>query len=200
MKFVARIEGGSLGVLATRLRGFENLSGLAGLLNTAGEMVRAATVAAETKQTNLPGDTLERAQKVIPASAGNLRFTIWSHGGNVRLKYFHAREYGTGVAADPWGSSRFYPRAFITSGRSPRRAPAPKLNGQVYTQVSGYSTRWGGKTAAAKGGLRGGPITQARSGLFIPTEMTRGATAGAFGAGTTEALRLLESRLMALLG
>ena len=185
MHFIARIEGGALGQMASRLKDFEGSTSFAGLLNTAGAALRAGTVAAETKQTHLSGGALERAQKVIPAAAGSLSYTIWSRGGNVRLRYFNAREGGGGVTADPWGASTFYPRAFMTSGLAPNRAPAAKLNGQVYTPVG---VKWYGS------------IQQQRSGLYIPTEMTRGATAASFESGAVAAMAFLQSRLAAVLG
>ena len=57
MKFVVRIEGGSLRQMVTLLKGFEDLFGFAELLNTAGEAIRKSTVAAKSKQTNLSSDT-----------------------------------------------------------------------------------------------------------------------------------------------
>ena len=81
----------------------------------------------------------------------------------------------------------FYDRAFITSGPPGRRAPSPRLGGHVYRGV-GASRRWGG------------PITLVRSGLFIPTEMTRGRTAAAFDKGAATVLATtVVTRLGALL-
>ena len=165
----------------------EGKSILAQALNEGGQAVRSATVAAETAQTRLPGDTLERAQKTIEASAGSLSYTIWSEGGNVRLKYFGAKDTGGGVTAHPWNRSTYYDRAFIMSGPRGRRAPSPKLRGHVYRGV-GASRR------------RGGPISLVRSGLFIPTEMTKGSTAAAFDKGATTVLATtVVARLGALL-
>jgi hypothetical protein len=166
------------------LSGGEGRGVLAQALNEGGRAVRQATVAAETAQTGLPGETLERAQRELPADAGSLSYTIWSEGGNVRLKYFGAREGGGGVTAHPWNRSTFYDRAFITSGPRGRRAPSPKLGGHVYRSVGG-SRRWGG------------PVSVVRSGLFIPTEMTRGQTAAAFDQG---AASVLATTVVARLG
>jgi len=157
---------------------------LAQALNEGGRAVRQATVAAETAQTGLPGETLERAQRELAADAGSLSYTIWSEGGNIRLKYFGTREGGGGVTAHPWNRSTYYERAFITSGPRGRRAPSPKLGGHVYRSVGG-SRRWGG------------PISVVRSGLFIPTEMTRGQTAAAF---DKSAASLLATTVVARLG
>jgi len=177
-RYAARLES---------LAGGEGRGVLAQALNEGGRAVRQATVAAETAQTGLPGDTLERAQRELPADAGSLSYTIWSEGGNVRLKYFGAREGGGGVTAHPWNRSTYYDRAFITSGPRGRRAPSPKLGGHVYRSVGG-SRRWGG------------PITVVRSGLFIPVEMTKGQTAAAFDKGAASVLATtVVARLGALL-
>ena len=157
---------------------------LAHALNEGGAAVREQTVAAETAQTGLPGDTLERAQREIPASSGSLTYTIWSEGGNVRLKYFGAKEGGGGVTAHPWNRSTFYAQHFITSGRPGNRRTV--LGGHVYHNIQGG--KWGGK------------IAQSRSGLFIPTEMTKGQTAAAFESGSATVLATtVLKRLGALL-
>ena len=166
------------------LAGGEGRGVMAQALNEGGRAVRQATVAAETAQTGLPGDTLERAQRELPADAGSLSYTIWSEGGNVRLKYFDAMEGGGGVTAHPWNRSTYYDRAFINSGPPGRRVPSPKLGGHVYRSVGG-SRRWGG------------PISVMRSGLFIPVEMTRGQTAAAFDKG---AASVLATTVVARLG
>lgn len=162
------LAGGGLGILEQAL--YEG-----------GHAVRAMTVAAETAQTGLQQDTLERAQH---EQLGSLSYTIMSEGGNVRLKYFGAKESGGGVTAHPWNTGHYYSGAFINSGWGGNRAPSPKLGGQVY-QRAGRSRL---------------PIAQKRSGLFIPTEMVRGQTAGAFnrGAATVLATTVL-SRLGSLL-
>ena len=176
MHIVVTFRDQMLSRYAARLEALSGGSGrgvLAQALNEGGQAVRTATVAAETAQTGLPGGTLERAQQTIEANAGSLSYTIWSEGGNVRLKYFGAKEGGGGVTAHPWNRSTYYDRAFITSGPRGRRAPSPKLGGQVYRSSS---RRWGG------------PISLVRSGLFIPTEMTKGQTAAAFDRGAASVL------------
>lgn len=189
MHIVVTFRDQTLSRYAARLEALAGGAGrdvLAQALNEGGRAVRETTVAAETAQTGLPGDTLERAQQTIEANAGSLSYTIWSEGGNVRLKYFGAKESGGGVTAHPWNRSSFYPGAFITSGPRGRRAPSPKLGGHVYRNVAGR--RWGG------------PIAQVRSGLFIPTEMTKGQTAAAFDKGAASVLATtVVARLGALL-
>lgn len=139
-------------------------------LNAEGRAVREHTVSAETAQTGLPHDTLDRAQRADEATTGSLAFTIRSSGGNVRLKYFGACESGSGVTARPWGRSTFFAGAFINSGWHGLRKPSPKLKGHVYERGISKKTP----------GLR--VLKQVKSGVFIPTEMTKGATVDAFDA------------------
>jgi hypothetical protein len=190
MPIVVTFRDQSLSRYAARLEslgGSEGRSVLAQALNEGGQAVRSATVRVETAQTGLPGDTLERAQQSIEATAGSLAYTIWSEGGNVRLKYFGAKETGGGVTAHPWDRSAYYDCAFITSGPRGRRAPSPRLGGHVYRGV-GSNRRWGG------------PIALVRSGLFIPTEMTKDQTAAAFDRTSASVLATtVVSRLGAML-
>ena len=186
MRIVASFQAGPfddfsrrLSFLATNAR-----PELAAALNAGGHGLRSATISAETRQTGLPQATITRAQNEHEATAANLAFAITSQGGNVRLKYFHAREGGGGVTASPWNRPTFYAGAFITSGRPGHRRPAPKLNGHVFENIAGG--KWGGK------------IRVKRSGLFIPTEMTKGATAGAFEAGAKGALQGVIRRLASI--
>ena len=181
MRIITRFEGDALDKLRTRLLSLEDQSAMAAALNAAGSEIRKQTIDAETRQTGLKHDTIERAQVAQPASAGRLAFNIRSKGGNVRLKYFGARETGSGVTADPWDAPHFYPQAFINSGWKDRR-PSPKLNGQVYKRV----------------GRKSMPIVQEKSGLFIPTEMTKGATAQAFEQTSRRALLEIITRLLAV--
>jgi hypothetical protein len=169
---------------------------LAEILNIEGEAIRAVTVAAETAQTDLPQDTLGRAQQPIEAAPGRLAFTIVARGGNVRLKYFHPVEGGGGITATPWGRSTFYAGSFLTSGRPGARYMLKKLNGQVYTRVTA-SPRWNERRA---GFTEYKSLTkQERSGLFIPTEMVKGRTAEAFEEMAAVASTRIVSRLGALL-
>lgn len=189
MQIVVTFRDQALSAYAARLEAMAAGAGriaIAQALNQGGEKVRQTTVAVETEQTGLSSDTIDRAQHAIPASAESLAFTITSHGGNVRLKYFGAKEGGGGVTAHPWNKSTFYQGAFITSGRPGHRAPSPKLGGHVFENVSGG--RWHGK------------IKLKRSGLFIPTEMTKGPTAAAFDAASAAVLATtIVSRLGTML-
>ena len=187
MLIIARMDARAFERLMTKLAAFdhEGPTIMAEALNSAGVELRLATVAAETQQTGLAGDVVDRAQTTIDASRGRLAFSIVVRGGSVRLKYFGAKEGGGGVSARPWNRPSFYRGAFITSGRPGNRRASPRLGGQVYTNVGGGKWR--------------GHITQVRPGLFMPTELTRGATAKSFEAGSRRALEGIATRLAALL-
>jgi hypothetical protein len=188
MQIVATFSDGAINQLATRLAGFEaeGRATMAATLNAVGEALRHKTVIAETAQTGLAESTIDRAQTTIDASPGRLAFTVVTEGGNVRLKYFGAKEGGGGVTATPWNRSTFYGGAFLTSGRPGARALSPKLGGQVYTNIGGG--KWGGK------------IAQERSGLYIPTELTKGNTASTFEAGAGAALEGIMTKIAGLIG
>lgn len=100
----------------------------------------------------------------------------------MRLKYFGAKESGSGVTASPWGRSTFYPGAFINSGFG-KRAPSPKLGGQVYRRTG-------------KSNL---PIKQERSGLFLPDELLKSATVQAFDSGAPLILDGVLTKLAAMI-
>ncbi len=150
---------------------------LAGVLNAEGMAAREKTVAAETAQTGLKHDTLQRAQHAIEAGPNGLSFTITSQGGNVRLRFFGPHEGGGGVTATPWNRATYYGGAFLTSGRAGARRMVPKLNGQVFERATS-KLRWNENRPGRK--AYKSPIRVVRSGLFIPDEMTKGQTLGAF--------------------
>jgi hypothetical protein len=111
-------------------------------------------------QTGLKFKTINRALK--GRSQGST-FVIGSKGGDVRLKFFGARETAKGVTAAPWNARRLYPATFIRSGWWPKRGK-PVGHGHVFRRV--------GKSKL--------PIQQVRSGLFIPNEMVTGNSAVVF--------------------
>lgn len=107
-----------------------------------------------------------RIQRAVHDEASGLTYSLRTEGGNIALKYFGAHEGGGGVTANPRDTPAFYAGAFTKSGRPGQRAFSAKLGKQVYRNVAGG--RWGGK------------IVKVKSGVFIPQEMVRGATAAAF--------------------
>ncbi len=161
---------------------------MADLLDDGVIKLREKTVAAEAKQTNLPRDTVTRAQVLEEAVRGRLSASIRVHGGNVRVKCFSPHEGGGGVTAQPWGRSTFYPGGFMTSGRPGARRLSPKLNGQAFiAKDPGGSRRWGRKIA----GLR--------TGLFLPDELLKGATVQAFDTGAPKILDGILTKLAAMI-
>lgn len=132
-------------------------------LNAAGPALRAATIAAEVKQTGLSKGTISRAQREHRASASHLVYEIEATGGDVRLKFFKARETRAGVSAAPWNKRQVFEGRFIKGGRFPNRVGIG-MGGHVFKRV--------GKARS--------PIEGGRSGLYIPTELTTGQTAAVF--------------------
>ncbi|CUT12523.1 hypothetical protein BF49_3603 [Bradyrhizobium sp.] len=113
-------------------------------------------------QTGLKRRTLVRAVKSTKAFGAGA-YVIRSKGGNIRVKFFAARETRKGVSAAPWNSRRIYPGTFMKGGRFPNRV-ALKLGGAVLKRV--------GKSRH--------PLETIRSGLFIPEEMVKGQSEAAF--------------------
>lgn len=111
-------------------------------------------------QTGLKFKTINKA--LMGKGSGSV-FTISSKGGDIRLKFFNARETAKGVTAAPWNSRRLYPATFIRSGWWPKRGK-PVAGGQVMQRV----------------GASKYPIKGVRSGLFIPEEMVTGNSAVVF--------------------
>jgi hypothetical protein len=166
MHLVATLD---LGPLRTMIKGMDYASStafrtrLAGELNIAGAAAHAAMIAPLEKQTGLHHGTIPRAIHDRPAGGwGGLTYMLSSHGGGINLKYFNPSEQGSGVVAFPRSGAKFYPGAFIKSGWGAGRKPSPKLNGHVFTRVAGRK------------------IKHTKSGVFIPEEMTQGATLAAF--------------------
>lgn len=128
-----------------------------------GAKAKVATQRALAKQTNLKYGLLKRAVREVRGEP--LTYTLESAGGNLRLKWFGgAREVRGGVIARPWNRSTLYAGAFTRGGQWPRRVPIQKLGGHAFQRTGGARL----------------PISQVRSGLFIPTEMIEGASAAAF--------------------
>jgi hypothetical protein len=133
---------------------------IARAIRRTGDMTATRVVRALTAQTGLKRQVIARAVKKQPAG---LTYSLKSRGGNVSLKYFKARETRKGVSAAPWNHRRVYAGAFIKGGRFPHRVGL-KLGGQVFHRTGSGRV----------------PIARIKSGLFIPTEMVTGATAGEF--------------------
>jgi hypothetical protein len=149
-------------------------------INHTGKKATTQMVRALADQTGLKIKTTRKALKTKSASGPSGAFVITSRGGNIRLKFFKARETRKGVSAAPWNARRVYAGTFMKGGRFPNRVDLG-LGGAVVRRAGGGRY----------------PLKTQRSGLFIPTEMVKGQTAGAF-YGTAQAE--LPKRLLHELG
>ena len=137
---------------------------LARAVNHTGDKARTAMARALAPQTGLKPRTTRKAlkaRKMWPGRSGS--YVISASGGDVRLKFFAARETRKGVSAAPWGKRRAYPGTFIKGGLPEYRVPL-NLGGHVFRRTGA-------------GRL---PITVVRSGLYIPQELVKGESAAAF--------------------
>ena len=134
------------------------------IVNQVGNRAKTQVIHNLKKQTGLPRKTIVKAiGNPTTANAGRLSYEMRTRGGNIRLKYLAPRETRKGVTAAPWGKRQLYVRHFMRVGWAPNRKEKPEWNGHVKRAVKG------GKFAVT-----------ARSGMFIPVEMTEGATKAAF--------------------
>lgn len=149
------------------------------IVNQVGNRSKTIVIRNLTRQTGLPRKTIVKAVGIpSPARPGKLSYEMVTQGGNIRLKYLAPKETRKGVTAMPWGKRQLYGGTFMKAGKFPNRVESAKLGGHVWRRLD-------------KSGRR---ITQARSGMTIPTEMTKGATAAAF---TKLAAPLLQERVEA---
>ncbi|GAA3849518.1 phage tail protein [[Pseudomonas] carboxydohydrogena] len=131
-------------------------------INHTGLKARTAMRRVLVKQTGLKARTINRAVKSTKSFNGSA-FVIRSAGGNIRLKFFNARETRKGVTAAPWNERRLYPGTFIKGGVFPNRKDLG-MGGQVFERTS--RSRF--------------PIKGKKSGLYIANEMVSGASHDAF--------------------
>ena len=131
-------------------------------INHAGDKARNQMRTVLVGQTGLKRKTLVKAVKSRKAFGGGA-YTIYSKGGNVRLKFFGARETRAGVSAAPWNKRQVYAGTFIKGGRFPKRV-ALGMGGHVFKRTGA-------------GRL---PIENSKSGLFIATEMITGKSESIF--------------------
>lgn len=131
-------------------------------VNHTGLKARTAMRKVLVPQTGLTYRTISRAVRSRNSFNGSA-FTIISRGGNIRLKFFKARETTKGVTAAPWNSRRLFAGTFMKGGRFPNRK----------------TLNMGGAVLKRKGRSRI-PLEGQRSGLFIPEEMISGQSKTAF--------------------
>jgi hypothetical protein len=149
-------------------------------INHTGKKATTQMVRALADQTGLKIKTTRKALKTKTASGPGGAFTISSKGGNIRLKFFKAKETRKGVSASPWNKRRTYAGVFMRGGRFPKRV----------------DLGLGGATVKRAGSARY-PLKTVKSGLWLPTEMVRDKTANAF---YSTAARELPPRLIHELG
>lgn len=141
------------------------------IINQVGARAKTQVVRNLTKQTGLQRKVIVKAiGDPAKARPGKLSYTMVTRGGKVRLKYLSPRETRPGVVAKPFGKRQLFPSTFMFGGQFPNRHGG-KFDGHVMRRT-GFGKRTDGST-----GVR---LTQVRSNVVIPTEMTTGATAAAF--------------------
>lgn len=141
-------------------------------INKVGARAKTQVIRALTKQTGLPRATIVKAiGSPKRASAGRLLYEMQTSGGQIRLKFFKARETKAGVAASPFGQRRLSPGTFMKGGRFPNRVSIPAFHGDVYRNLGRGKRR---------DGSFGHRLTLVKSGVYIPKEMITGSTKEAF--------------------
>lgn len=155
------------------------------IVNQVGNRSKTIVIRTLTKQTGLPRKTIVKAVgNPSPARPGKLSFEIMTRGGNIRLKYLRPRETKRGVAAYPFGKRMMFPGAFMKGGAFPKRKQVAGFDGHVMIRSG-----------------KGRFYTFQRSGVFIPREMTTGATASQFQKIAAPLLReRVEAAMTKLLG
>jgi hypothetical protein len=136
-------------------------------VNQAGRDTKVATSRALSAQTGLKKKTTTKALKETKASASTLEYRLEGKGGDISLKHFSPRETRKGVSANPWGRREVGAGTFMKAGWFPKRVTKSNWNGQVFSRA-------GGKTEKMD------RFSKEKSGLFIPVEMVKGATAKTF--------------------
>ena len=135
------------------------------IVNQVGDRAKTQVIRGLTQQTGLPRKTIVKAVGDPGKARGSkLSYEMTTRGGNIRLKYLAPRETRKGVTAKPWGKRTLFPGTFMKGGKFPDRKVVASFDGHVYRRINRSGTK----------------ITQVRSGMAIPTEMTTGATRAAF--------------------
>ena len=150
-------------------------------INRAGDMAGTAAGRALSKQTGLPAKTTRKAvkQRVTRSTPATLTYIVHGSGGNISLRHFSPNETRKGVTARPWGKRQLYQSSFMKAGFWPSRVDKPGWNRQVFRRTGGTT------------GTGMDEFEKVKSDLYIPTEMTKGATAQAWAQGT----RNLQQRI-----
>lgn len=133
-------------------------------LARSGDMARTQVYRALAVQTGLKRKVIVRAIKTIRPSFTNLVYEMRATGGDISLKYFAPRETRRGVSAAPFGQRKVFAGTFMKGGRFPNRVSVGSLGGHVWARAGESRT----------------PIELQNSGVVIPAEMVKGATAEVF--------------------
>ncbi len=156
-------------------------------LNRAGQQAKTGVTRALVPQTGLKGATIRKAVKRVSvnSSADDLSYTLMTKGGNIRLKYFKARETRRGVSAAPWNQRQVFASTFQRAGwwRS-GRVDKPNWNRQVFERVGG-TTKGFRRLRSAKETWKNSKSRMdrfkvVRSDLYIPEEMIKGRSLAAW--------------------
>lgn len=151
------------------------------IINQVGDRSKTVVIRELVQQTGLQRVVIVRAiGDPRRASPSRYVYDMTTRGGNIRLKYLKPRETRKGVVARPFGKPTLFAGAFLRGGKFPDRKNVPRFNGHAYVRLN----------------RSGSKITFARSGVFIPVEMTSGATVAAF---HRVAAPLLDQRISAVL-
>jgi hypothetical protein len=133
-------------------------------VNDAGAKTKTATGRALSKQTGLKIGVTRRALRPMRASDGNLSYKLEGQGGDISLKFFGPKETDDGVSASPFGKRQVFVGSFLSGGRWP----------------GGRKGLIAGGHAFFRSGAARMPIANVQSGVVIPAEMVKGATADTF--------------------
>ena len=113
--------------------------------------------------------------------------TFLTAGGDIGLKYFKAYETRAGVSSAPWNRRSIYAGSFMKAGWWPKRVTKGNWNGQAFYRA-------GSKTGSGKD-----RFVKAKSGLFIPDEMLKGASIAAWERGVVKVQASVEEQIGKLL-
>lgn len=155
-------RGITLSLMADNIKAISGPSGkriIAQTLNREVGPLRTKVRRAIAQQTGLSVRVANKAVTEIKATPGNLTYRLHASGGDIRLKYFNARETRTGVSAAPRNVRQIFAHSFIMGGRFPNRVPL-NMGNQVFIRT----------------GKNRFPIELERSGVYIPEELVRGET------------------------
>jgi hypothetical protein len=158
-------------------------------VNHTGDKARTQVVRTLAKQTGLPVGVIKKALRVgraygasadpeqfVKAQAsnrpGSLVYVVSSKGGDISLKYFKARETMSGVTAAPFGKRKLFAGTFLRGGKFPERNSSFGVPTKKAASLNGHVWKRAGK--------KRNPIELQDSGVIIPEQMLKGASAEAF--------------------